>query len=973
MTTPITESKTVQAPMIEYASQIGWQPVSRQDAESLRGGTQGIIFSSILTDKLLSLNPDILNPETVREVVRNIENVHHDIRGNNEALEWLRGNKSVYLDTEKRERNIRVIDYENPQNNTFQVTDEWTVTSDKPHRADVVFLINGIPVAVAETKSPKKRNAIYEGLIQIRQYHRETPAMFALPQVFEITNLPEFHYGATWNTEAKNLFDWREEREGNFEAKVKSFFDTERFLKLIEKWVIFYLKDDELRKTVLRQHQTRAAERIEERCADTKKTRGLIWHTQGSGKTFTMIKAAELVIRRKTELGDPTVILMIDRNELEGQLEGWLASLSSGGGIRGVNIRRAQTKKDLREILESDFRGLVISTIQKFDDMPANMNDRKNIFVFIDEAHRGVEGDLGNYLTGALPYATLIGFTGTPVDKTAHGRGTFKVFGKEDKTGYLDKYSIMESIRDGTTVGLKYKLAPAKLTVPAETLEKEFLGLAEAEGLCDIEQLNRVLEKAVTLKNFLKAGQRVRRVAEFAARHFKENVEPLGYKAFFVAVDREACALYKREFDKHLPPESVKAVYTKAQHDTEALPLVAQYQIPADEEKTLRKEFQKPGRDPKMFVVTDKLLTGFDAPVLYCMYLDKPMRDHVLLQSIARVNRPHTFGEGGKEKEYGLIVDFIGIFGNMKKALAFDSKDVSGVIEDIEILFEKFGREMERARGYLKETGGGKGEKIIERFTDKAEREAFIEFFRGLQGLYEILSPDEKLRGFLDDYTAICGVYKVVMKSFERDNLPVRYGEFLEKTEKLIADSVGAFGPEENGAEAVVSAETLEEILQSGKSDKVKINNLLKLVEKLVSEIERTLGLASMAGKARDVRDRFHTGQAGARETVENLNRIARENLGLRREFEESGMSAREFVFRLVLEKEGDANAGETAAEMENLFSAFPDHRENMHQKMSLKSGLYKLTGAAVGEKNEDRVIGEIMKLDERIKKEVQG
>ena len=358
MPTPITESKSVQAPMIEYVSQIGWQPVSRQDAESLRGGTQGIIFSSILTDKLLSLNPDILNPETVREVVRNIENVHHDIRGNNEALEWLRGNKSVYLDTEKRERNIRVIDYENPQNNTFQVTDEWTVTSDKPHRADVVFLINGIPVAVAETKSPKKRNAIYEGLIQIRQYHRETPAMFALPQVFEITNLPEFHYGATWNTEAKNLFDWREEREGNFEAKVKSFFDTERFLKLIEKWVIFYLKDDELRKTVLRQHQTRAAERIEERCADTKKTRGLIWHTQGSGKTFTMIKAAELVIRRKTELGDPTVILMIDRNELEGQLEGWLASLSSGGGIRGVNIRRAQTKKTCGKYLNRTSGGL---------------------------------------------------------------------------------------------------------------------------------------------------------------------------------------------------------------------------------------------------------------------------------------------------------------------------------------------------------------------------------------------------------------------------------------------------------------------------------------------------------------------------------------------------------------------------------------------------------------------------------------
>lgn len=392
-----------------------------------------------------------------------------------------------------------------------------------------MFLINGIPVAVVETKSATKKKPLQDGLTQIRQYHNDTPEMLALPQVFDITDLSGFHYGVTWNTEAKSIFNWKDEQEGNFEAKVKAFFERERFLKLLKNWILFFQQDDELKKTVLRQHQTRAAERIENRCADKKKTRGLIWHTQGSGKTFTMIKAAEFVFKKEN---NPTVILMIDRNELEGQLAGWLKSLASEGGIKGVNIRHAKTGNDLRDILKDDFRGLVVSTIHKFDRMPAGINERKDIFVFIDEAHRSVEGDLGNYLTGALPNATLIGFTGTPVDKTAYGKGTFKVFGREDENGYLDKYSIMESIKDGTTVGLKYKLAPVEMRVPAETLEKEFLSMAETEGLNDIKNLNRVLDRAATLKTFLKSNERIPLVAEYAAKHFKETVLPLGYKAF---------------------------------------------------------------------------------------------------------------------------------------------------------------------------------------------------------------------------------------------------------------------------------------------------------------------------------------------------------------------------------------------------------------------------------------------------------
>src|SRR5438094_9356874 len=217
--------------------------------------------------------------------------------------------------------------------------------------------------------------------------------------------------------------------------------------------------------------------------------------------------------------------------------------------------------------------------IHKFDGIPKNINTRDNVFVLIDEAHRSTGGDLGNYLMAALPNATLIGFTGTPIDKTAYGKGTFKVFGKEDEEGYLDKYSIAESIADGTTLKLEYALAPNEIRLPDEILEKEFLDLAEAEGVSDVDDLNRILDKAVKLKAFLKSDERVNAVAEFVAKDFKQKEQPIGYKAFLVAVDREACALYKQALDKLLPPEWTSAIYTPAQNDSERYRLVAEHQL----------------------------------------------------------------------------------------------------------------------------------------------------------------------------------------------------------------------------------------------------------------------------------------------------------------------------------------------------------------------------------------------------------
>ena len=198
-----------------------------------------------------------------------------------------------------------------------------------------------------------------------------------------------------------------------------------------------------------------------------------------------------------------------------------------------------------------------------------------------------------------------------------------------------------------------------------------------------------MLDRAVGLRTFLTADDRIEKVAAFVAKHLQENVLPLGYKAFLVAVNREACAKYKRALDKLLPPEWTVPVYSENTNDVVERPLVAELQLSEEREKDVRLMFKKASEDPKLLIVTDKLLTGFDAPLLYCMYLDKPMRDHVLLQAIARVNRPYVDATG-ISKPIGLVVDFVGVLGDLKKALQFDSSDVSGVLEDLDLLMHDF-------------------------------------------------------------------------------------------------------------------------------------------------------------------------------------------------------------------------------------------------------------------------------------------
>jgi len=935
-----SERRTVQNPLLRYATEMGWEYLSPEETLRLRRGEDSPILWNVFVQRIQQLNLGTVDNIKAEEVGRRLIRVPPNIEGNLEAWEYLKGLKTVFVEAERRERNLRLLDFHNPHRNAFQVTHEFSFTNGVyTIRADVVFLINGIPIILIETKAATKLEGIAEALDQVRRYHRETTELLALMQVFGLTHLVQYYYGATWNLSAKNLFNWREEAVGrDFETLVKAFVAPERVLRVLRDFILFTRKDDELQKVILRPHQMRAVERSLIRCADHAKRRGLIWHTQGSGKTYTMITIARRLIE-EPGFENPTVLMLVDRNELETQLFGNLASML---GIGQVEV--ARSKADLRRLLRSDRRGLVISMIHKFDDLPPDLNERKNFFVLADEAHRSTGGELGNYLMGALPNATYLGFTGTPIDKTAYGKGTFKVFGVDDPdTGYLDKYSIAESIEDGTTVRLYYSLAPNELRVDRKTLEREFLGLVEAEGVSDIDDLNRILDRAVTLKNMLKNRERVGRIAKYVARHFTQAVEPMDYKAFLVGVDREACCLLKQALDEYLRPEYSQVVISAAHNDP---PEIARYHLSKRGEKRIRKAFRKPDELPKMLIVTEKLLTGYDAPILYCMYLDKPMRDHVLLQAIARVNRPYE-DENDKHKPGGFVLDFVGVFEKLEKALAFDSKDVQSVIEGVDTLRVRFADMMSRGRQeYLGLIAGKRADKAaeaaLEEFRDEEKRQAYYRFFRELEALYEILSPDPSLRGFLEDYNGLADLYALLRSAYEGGKPIDR--ELARKTAYLVQKHT--HGGRIRGAMTIyeITPKSLEQISQCDQPKTIKVFNLLKSIAKKVEEGAGSAPyLFPIGERAEAIVEAFKQRQTSTQEALRQLEELIREINEAEMEQAERGISGEPFAIFWLLKQEGVSvcEAESVAAEMARTLHDYPHWRTSARQERRVRRELY--------------------------------
>lgn len=926
-----TEAKSVQDRIVKYATEIGWQFVARDESDARRGDELTYksqpYYTDVLMAKLRELNPWLPADYKVPIIVPRIE-------GNRDVLLFLRGQSTAYDPSDRRERNVKVIDFKNPANNVFEVTIEYSFSNNRfTNRQDIVFLINGVPVIDLECKNLTTEEGVDKALDQIRRYHRESPELIVIEQAYLASEGIRLEYGVTWNMVKRNIFKWKGDKVGELENKIKTFFETQHLLNMIEKYIMFIEKDEELLKLVLREHQANAVEATLVRALKEDATRGLIWHTQGSGKTFTMIKTAELLFK-SNEADKPTVIMMLDRNELEGQMEGNLAA----AGLK--NVRRAQSIDDLIDILRSDYRGIVISMIHKFRGFPANLNERKNIFVLIDEAHRTTGSDLGTYVMAALPNATFIGYTGTPIDKTSYGKGTFKTFGVDDAKGYLHKYSISESIADKTTLPLFYSLAPNEMLVPKETLEREFLNLAEEHGVTDIEELNAILERAVNTRNFLKGKGRIEKVGKFIADHFREHIDPLNYKAFVVAVDREACALYKKELDKYLPSEWSEVVYTSNNSDPE---LLKEYEHDEQKEKEIRRDFAKFGTTPKILIVTEKLLTGYDAPILYCMYLDKPMRDHALLQTIARVNRPYENNEMKMEKPHGFVLDFVGIFDKLEKALSFDSDEVNAIVKDLSLLKQRFEEKlMNEAKPYFDLLVGPFDDRLagilIEHFRDEEKRKTFFKLYNEIEMLYEIISPDAFLRPFVEKYLTLSDMYSVVRNAFTEKVRIDR--EFQKKTSELVQEHIQS-SPIKIGAEVIeLDEKGIELIKTKNQPDEVKIINLIKSIQRLAEEKSNDPVLISVKERAEDIMEAYTNRQLTTQDALKQLLELADGEAKRNERQKEEGLTSIAWFIRDVLTEQGIVDS-KVVTDLEGIVAEYPEFAKSDKLTRDLRNNLY--------------------------------
>ena len=948
----ISEAGTVQFPMVKHAVEIGWTPLNPEVAKQKRGGEAGMLLRDEIEAKLSEFNP-WLSADALRSIIETLDAIPATVDGNREMLMWLRGERGWYVEADKRHRRVQLIDFEHPDANEFHVSWEWTLKppARKGNRADVMFLINGVPVCIVEHKNPKDGDAIERGIKQLRRYEIETPELIGAPQIFNVTHLLDYWYGVTWNATRRDMARWKQTPDEAYRFAVQAFFERTDFLRTLQHWILFYVQDSETRKSILRQHQRRAIDAIVVRCADPTKTRGLVWHTQGSGKTFTLLTAAKLILEQKERFQNGTVILVVDRTELEGQLKGWVERVLGEMQNQDIAIKRANNKAELQQLLDAGFRGLIIAMIHKFEAIRKDSSVRDNIYVFIDEAHRSVAKDLGTYLMASVPNATIIGFTGTPIANTEQGTGTFKIFGAEDETGYLDKYSIKESITDETTLPIKHVLAPSEMTVPVDRLDKEFFELAAAEGVTDIEELNKVLDRAVGLRAFLKADDRVAKVAAFVAEHFRENVLPLGYKAFVVAVDREACAKYKQALDRLLPPEWSEAVYTENAADVVDRPLVAQLQLSDEREEDVRLLFKKADKDPKILIVTDKLLTGYDAPLLYCLYLDKPMRDHVLLQAVARVNRPYVDKEG-IQKKIGLVIDFVGVLRELKKALQFDSSDVDGVIEDLDLLMKDFLEKIAKASvDYLDAGEGGDADERLERlvygrFLEPEPRKAFFEAYKDIENLWEILSPSKELVDHIGTFKRLAQLYAAVRNAYA-DKIGF-VADLAYKTRQLVEQNATQDGLGRLTKSVTFDVKTLEALRSDKGSDEGKVFNLVRgLQQEIDDNADAAPVLQSLKDRAerilKDLENRNTTGLAA----MDLLAALATEKDATMKAARESGIPARAFAVAWVLRDEkAIKTAGidpiALAKEAEELLGRFPNALVNADEQRRLRSSLYK-------------------------------
>lgn len=639
--------------------------------------------------------------------------------------------------------------------NEYVVTNQWVYPKvEGGKRLDIVLLVNGFPIAIGELKTPV-RNAItwLDAAGDISAYEKSIPAMF-VTNVFNFASEGKcYRYGSVnmpinmwgpWHTATHKI----EGGLADVKISVEDMITPEKVMDIFQFFTLFATdKKHRKYKIICRYQQFEGANKIVDRVVAGYPKKGLIWHFQGSGKSLLMVFVAQK-LRMIPKLKNPTVVIVDDRIDLETQI----TATFNASDI--PNLKIASTKEELIYFFQRDMRKILITTIFKFDEVVEELNTRNNIIVMVDEAHRTQEGNLGEKMRLALPNAFFFGLTGTPINRV--DRNTFATFGaEEDRTGYMSRYSFSDSIRDGATLPLHFEPVPVRLHVDKDKLNREFDILAKESNLTPDEK--NELARRVNMKAIMYNPERIRKVCEHIAKHFREKIEPNGYKGQVVVYDRECCLMYKAFLDKLLGEETTTIVMD-TNNDKEDR--YKKYRRDREQEGKVLDYFRDANSPLKLLIVTAKLLTGFDAPILQAMYLDKPMKDHTLLQAICRTNRTYD-----QRKTHGLIVDYIGIFDNVAKALDFDENDMRRIITNINDIKIYLPAVLKKCLSYFmgvdRTVSGWEGLMTAQEcLPTNMERDMFATDYRSLNRAWDALSPDNFLNPYKEDYQWLSNVYE---------------------------------------------------------------------------------------------------------------------------------------------------------------------------------------------------------------------
>jgi len=922
----------VERSLLSWLDSVGWE-THGQDGS--RGANvlddvydrqpQEVIYWDLLEEQVIALN-DAVTPSNVGKFISSLKrdlDTENLLDGNRAFHQLLTKGKtfSVTRDDGSTETiYVDLIDHDEHENNRFHAVNQFSVSGETAIRPDVNLFVNGIPLVTMELKGLTQDNDWHDAVSDLSAYENDAPRLF-VPGLFNIAaDTLEVRYGAVgapksfyqpWNDAPEEYADDNETRQA-----IKALCNPDTLLDLLKGFVFYERRTGGDAKIVPRYMQYYAVRAILDRVREGEHDRGLIWHTQGSGKSFTMLYAAQNLLTSDVAQS-PQVFIIVDTQKLNGQMRDQLANLSLDQWTEAEGISH------LEELIETGGSELVLTTIQKFQDVDPDRQGNDEVVVMSDEAHRFMEADLGSRLDSALPECFHFGFTGTPVrEGERHAdRNTFREFSPEGEE-YLHYYSIKQGIDDELILPVYFTLRhEMEWNIDEAGLDEDFEFNAQEMSP---EEKREFIRETVTPKMLAEIEPRVERAVEEIDEHYAEHVAPNGWKGMVVTPSRRSAAMYGERLIDRRGEDNIEVLYTPTKDDSE---LIRQFHTDSEERETIVGDFTDDAEDAaELLVVHNMLLTGFDAPILKTMYLDRNLKNHSLMQAIARTNRP---ADG---KENGEIVDFQGVFEKIGDALDYDSETQAYAARNKEKLYDdlidQLAMVMEIFEGIPQDDTQEAVSDAVDRVITHPERRRFKQGYRRLQNLYEAVAPDKRLveEGIDREYKWLNRIHIAFKRTTAGEDNPE--DEMREKTRQTISDNVEIDEIKRDFPTYKLGEEYLEDI-EGIENPGVKASQVAHATrDHLHPRQNQNPRYKRLSERVTDIVERWQGGGIDDPKAVEALKSVERDVLAVDEDAEAQGLDDAEFaVYTYLTEETSEAidSDGQAEAIATDLVSEFRD------------------------------------------------